>query len=48
MHTLHLSQQVTEFAIVDLYTIVQIQCDALVGVVAEFFVKGSEFSLLFM
>lgn len=44
-HRLHFSQQVAKFAVVDLHSVIQIQADALVGIVAEGFVEGGELRL---
>src|SRR5690554_568719 len=47
-HGLHLSQQSPKLSIIHLHPVIQIQADALVGVVAKFFVEFGEFSLLFV
>ena len=46
MHRLHLSQQRSELAIVHLHAVVEVQADALVGVVAELLVEASKLNLL--
>jgi len=46
-YRLYLSQQIPEFAIVYLDPAIQVKADPLVSVVAQFFIKGLEFDLLF-
>jgi len=46
-YSLHFSQQITKLAVVNLYPIVEIQGNALVGVVAEVFVEAAKFVELF-
>jgi len=46
-YRLYLCQQLPEFAIVYLDPVIQVKADPLVSVVAQFFIKGLEFGLLF-
>ena len=46
-YRLYLCQQLPEFAIVYLDPAIQVKADPLVSVVAQFFIKGLEFGLLF-
>jgi hypothetical protein len=41
-HRLHLRQQVAELAVVDLHTVVEVQRDALVGIVAQLLVVAAQ------
>jgi len=43
----YLSQEISEFSIIHLHPIIQIKADPLVCEVAQFFIKGLEFGLLF-
>ncbi len=45
-YRLHLRQQVTELPIVDLHAVVEVKADALIGIVAQFFIEGLQFGLL--
>lgn len=38
----HIRQEVAEFPVVDLYAVVEVEADALVGGVTELFVEGAE------
>ncbi len=43
----HLSQEIPKFPVDYLNPVIQIKADALISVVAQFFIKGLEFNLLF-
>ena len=46
MNSLDLGEEVAELAVVDLDSVIEIDVDAAVGVVAELFVEGEQFNLL--
>ena len=44
----HIRQQIPKLTVIYFYAVIEIQGDALVCTMAEFFVEGTEFGLLFV